>query len=63
VQSQSDGELYWKISSGNTRRGMPSFSFLPELERWQLVLLVRSFAQKSAAPDKKSDTVGEKPPQ
>jgi mono/diheme cytochrome c family protein len=42
VQEQSDGELFWKVSSGNTRRGMPSFSFLPELQRWQLVQSVRS---------------------
>ena len=41
VQSQTDGELFWKISSGNTRRYMPSFSNLPELQRWQLVLTLR----------------------
>ena len=42
VQAQSDGVLFWKISSGDTRAGMPTFSFLPELQRWQLVLRVRS---------------------
>jgi len=42
VQEQSDGALLWKISSGNTRSGMPSFSFLPEPQRWQLVLFLRS---------------------
>ena len=42
VQEQSDGALFWKISSGNTRQGMPSFSFSPELQRWQLVLYMRS---------------------
>jgi mono/diheme cytochrome c family protein len=41
VQRQSDGELFWQISSGNTRSGMPGFSFLPELQRWQLVLYLR----------------------
>ncbi len=41
VQSQSDGTLFWKISSGNTRAGMPGFSFLPELQRWQLVQHLR----------------------
>ena len=30
VQEQSDGTLFWKVSSGNTRQGMPTFSFLPE---------------------------------
>ncbi len=42
VQEQSDGALFWKVSSGNTRQGMPSFSFLPELQRWQLVLHIRA---------------------
>ena len=41
VLGQSDGELFWKISSGNTRTGMPTFSFLPEVQRWQLVLYLR----------------------
>ena len=42
VQAQTDGALFWKISGGNTRAGMPAFSFLPEAQRWQLVLRVRS---------------------
>lgn len=42
VQKQSDGALFWKVSSGNPRQGMPSFSFLPELQRWQLVLRIRT---------------------
>jgi mono/diheme cytochrome c family protein len=41
VQAQTDGELFWKISTGNTRPGMPAFSFLPEPQRWQLVLSLR----------------------
>jgi mono/diheme cytochrome c family protein len=41
VQQQSDGVLFWKITNGNTRRGMPSFSKLPELQRWQIVLYIR----------------------
>ncbi len=42
VQSQSDGALFWRISGGNTHTGMPSFSYLPELQRWQLVLHLRT---------------------
>ena len=41
VQAQSDGELYWKITTGNTRAGMPAFSRIPEAQRWQLVLFLR----------------------
>ena len=44
VQAQSDGALFWKISSANTRTGMPTFSFLPSAQRWQLVLHLRSQA-------------------
>ncbi len=42
VQQQSDGALFWKITNGNPDRGMPSFSQLPEMQRWQLVLFLRS---------------------
>jgi mono/diheme cytochrome c family protein len=44
VQAQTDGALFWKMSGGNARQGMPSFSFLPGLQRWQLVLHVRRLA-------------------
>lgn len=42
VQGQTDGTLFWKITNGNPDRGMPSFSRLPELQRWQLVLHLRT---------------------
>lgn len=45
VQGQNDGTLFWKIGSGNTLNGMPSFSFLPEVQRWQLVLHLRSLSR------------------
>ncbi|MBZ5539671.1 MAG: c-type cytochrome [Acidobacteriia bacterium] len=50
MNAVSDGELFFKISKG--RRPMPSFrSRLTEEQRWQLVLLIRSFARKSSAPE------------
>jgi mono/diheme cytochrome c family protein len=45
VQAQTDGELFWKISAGNAHAGMPTFSFLPEAQRWQLVLYLRGLQQ------------------
>jgi mono/diheme cytochrome c family protein len=42
VQQQTDGTLFWKITNGNPDRGMPSFSRIPELQRWQLVLHLRT---------------------
>jgi mono/diheme cytochrome c family protein len=46
VQSLSDGALFWKITNGNPRRGMPSFSRLPEKQRWQLVLFLRTLREQ-----------------
>jgi mono/diheme cytochrome c family protein len=51
VQSESDGALFWKITTGNTREGMPTFSYLPALQRWQLVLRLRSLASDSPRED------------
>jgi mono/diheme cytochrome c family protein len=42
VQNQSDGALFWRITNGDTDRGMPPFSRLPDLQRWQLVLYIRT---------------------
>jgi mono/diheme cytochrome c family protein len=54
VQSQSDGTLFWKLTNGNPDRGMPSFSRLPELQRWQLVLYLRTLHTKESATPKDS---------
>ena len=48
VQAQTDGALFWKISQGNAHTGMPAFSFLPEPQRWQLVMHVRSLTAVTA---------------
>jgi mono/diheme cytochrome c family protein len=50
VQEQKDGVLYWKITNGNPDRGMPSFSKLPNLERWQLVLFLRTLKPAEKQP-------------
>jgi mono/diheme cytochrome c family protein len=49
VQEQSDGVLFWKITNGHLDHGMPAFSRLPELQRWQLVLYVRKLRSGSLA--------------
>ena len=40
VQSETDGELFWKISNG--RGAMPPWKHLPEPERWSLIQYIRS---------------------
>jgi mono/diheme cytochrome c family protein len=60
MNTLTDGALFYQISQG--RKPMPAFKKrMTEDQRWQLVLLVRSFAQKTVAPDKKSGVAGEKP--
>jgi mono/diheme cytochrome c family protein len=44
VQAESDGEIFWKLSTG--RGAMPSWKFLPENDRWALVRYIRSLADK-----------------
>jgi mono/diheme cytochrome c family protein len=51
VLQDSDGALFWKITNGNTRTGMPSFSSLPDGQRWQLVLYIRTLRAQSPAPE------------
>jgi mono/diheme cytochrome c family protein len=51
VQEQSDGTIFWKITNGNASRGMPSFSKLPELQRWQLVLHIRTLKAAPVNPN------------
>jgi len=50
VQKQSDGALFWKITNGNPDRGMPSFSRLAELQRWQIVLHLRTLKPAESSP-------------
>jgi mono/diheme cytochrome c family protein len=42
VQSASPGTLFWLLTNGVVRRGMPVWSKLPEPQRWQLVSFVKS---------------------
>jgi mono/diheme cytochrome c family protein len=44
VQAESDGEIFWKLSTG--RGAMPSWKFLPENDRWALVGYIRSLGGK-----------------
>jgi mono/diheme cytochrome c family protein len=44
AQAETDGELFWKISTG--RGPMPPWQSLPEKQRWSLVHYIRSLAGK-----------------
>lgn len=41
VQGATDGELFWLLRNGDLRHGMPSWSELPEPERWEIVAFLK----------------------
>jgi mono/diheme cytochrome c family protein len=48
VQDASEGSLFWILTNGVIRHGMPDWSKLPEAQRWQLVAFLKSFKAPSA---------------
>jgi Cytochrome c, mono- and diheme variants len=54
IQQATPGTLFWVLTNGVVRRGMPVWSKLPEPERWQIVTFLKSlgtFPQNSEAPE------------
>jgi mono/diheme cytochrome c family protein len=54
VQNAKPGTLFWLLSNGVVRKGMPVWSRLPEPQRWQLVRYLKSLgvAQPSVPESK-----------
>jgi mono/diheme cytochrome c family protein len=42
VQNAAPGALFWLLTNGVVRKGMPVWSKLPEPERWQVVSYLKS---------------------
>lgn len=42
IQTASGGALFWVITNGNVRAGMPVWSKLPEPQRWQITTYLKS---------------------
>jgi mono/diheme cytochrome c family protein len=54
VQQATPGTLFWILSNGVVRRGMPVWSKLPEPQRWQLVTFLQTLkVQSSDSPTEK----------
>ncbi|MGH9495019.1 MAG: c-type cytochrome [Candidatus Sulfotelmatobacter sp.] len=49
VQQAPPGALFWLLTNGAVRRGMPVWSKLPEPQRWQIVTYVKSLNGSPAA--------------
>lgn len=47
VQQVTPGTLFWVLTNGVVRRGMPVWSKLPEPERWQIVTFLESLKLQS----------------
>jgi mono/diheme cytochrome c family protein len=42
IRAVTDGDLEWFLRQGDLGHGMPSWSSLPEAQRWQLIAYLRS---------------------
>jgi mono/diheme cytochrome c family protein len=51
VHDASDGELQWLLRNGSLGHGMPAWSGLPEVQRWQLVRYLHSLPLAEGTQD------------
>lgn len=50
VQLQAtEGDIFWLLKNGNLRRGMPTWSAIPEPSRWQIIAYVKSLGPASGS--------------
>lgn len=47
IVQATDGELAWLLKNGSAWKGMPTWSALPEPERWQIITYLRSLPPES----------------
>ena len=50
VQQATPGTLFWILTNGVVRRGMPVWSKLPEAQRWQIVSYLKSLTPAAKPP-------------
>src|SRR5438045_4272807 len=61
IQDAEPGAIFWVLTNGVVRKGMPVWSKLPEPQRWQLVSFIQSLGPASAKPET-SPTSSAQPP-
>ena len=49
LKGVSEGEVFWFITKGDKDNGMPSWAFMPEEKRWQVVSYVEAVVSGKAA--------------
>lgn len=45
IRQAAAGEIFWVLRNGSLKSGMPSFSHLPEQQRWQIITYLKSLKQ------------------
>jgi mono/diheme cytochrome c family protein len=67
VQTAEPGAIFWILTNGVVRKGMPVWSKLPEPQRWQLVSYIKSLgsgpAKVEAAPPARIENPSKPKPQ
>jgi len=58
IQEASPGAIFWILTNGVVRRGMPVWSKLPEPQRWQLVTYIKALG---VAPTETAEEAPKKP--
>ena len=51
VQDTAAGAIFWILTNGVVRKGMPVWSKLPEPQRWQLVRYIKSLGRPAATSE------------
>lgn len=60
VQQAAPGAIFWLLTNGVVRHGMPVWSKLPEPQRWQLVSYIKSLTPaQGAAPGENPRSAGD----
>ena len=52
VQAAPPGTLFWILTNGIVRKGMPVWSKLPEPQRWQLITYIQSLGPVESTENK-----------
>jgi len=59
VQGAAPGAIFWILTNGVVRKGMPVWSKVPEPQRWQLVRYIKSLGE--TAPATATESAAPKP--
>ena len=58
VQQAADGELFSLLKNGYLRKGMPSWSALPESSRWQIIAYIKSLGEQDGGASARESSGG-----